>query len=187
MKKKTTFRLSIMVILFTILINPVKAQDALTFTKEIETNNPSETKETVSNLTLALIEKTNANVCAQCKEKNLVIIEGQIPLTLSKNPFDLAYTFNGYINYKLEVNYENGIRLTFTNLNHESKNSINGFDLSYGQLYSNGTTSKHAVYRNYNFLIEDYSRITLFNSDNEMAELIKKAALNNIEELIAVK
>nr|WP_319399078.1 hypothetical protein [uncultured Carboxylicivirga sp.] len=187
MKKKAIFKLSLLVALTIGLYGPLKAQDALTYTKEIKAKTPQEINTAISNLTLTLVEKTNANVCAQCKDKNVVIFKGQIPLTLTNNPYDVAYNFNGYINYQLEVNYNNGIELTFKNLKHESKNSINGFDLNYGQLLSNGSTSKNAVYNNYNFLLEDYRKITLFQTDKDMEKRIQQKVIDNIDELIAEK
>ncbi|MBS2100453.1 hypothetical protein [Carboxylicivirga linearis] len=187
MKKTINSKLSLLAIIALAFLTPLKAQDALIYSKEIKLNNQNEIKETVNNLTLSLLTKTNASVCAQCNEENIVIIEGRIPITLSNNPFEVAYNFNGYINYQLEVNYNNGIELTFKNLQHESKNSINGFDLNYGQLLSNGSTAKNAVYRNYDFLSEDYRRVTLFETDEEIEKMIQEKAINNIDNLIAEK
>lgn len=187
MKKTISIRLSLLAIIALVFLSPLKAQDALTYSKEINLSNPNKIKETVNNLTLLLLAKTNASVCAQCNEENIVIIEGSIPITLSNNPFEVAYNFNGYINYQLEVNYNNGIELTFKNLQHESKNSINGFDLNYGQLLSNGSTAKNAVYRNYDFLLEDHKRITLFETDEEIEKMIQEKAINTIDDLIAEK
>ncbi len=187
MKKKAIFKLSLLVLFIIEIYGPLKAQDALIYTKEIKAKSPEEVKTAISNLTLTLINKTNANVCAQCKDNKVVIIKGQIPLTLTNNPYDVAYNFNGYIDYQLEVNYNNGIELTFKNLKHESKNSINGFDLNYGQLFSNGSTSKNAIYNNYNFLLEDYRKITPFRTDKSMEQLIQQKTIDKIDELIAVK
>ena len=187
MKKMINIKLSLLAIAAFGLLNPMNAQDEFTYSKEIEVSKPAEVNKTVSNLTLSLINETKAKVCAQCTDKNVVIIEGRMPLTLSDNPSDLAYTFNGYIDYKLQVDYNEGVRLTFTELKHKSKNSINGFDLNYGQLLSNGSTSKNAVFRNYDFLLEDYRKITPFQTDKKMEQLIQQKTIDKIDELIAVK
>ncbi len=184
---KTTIKICLF--LLGILIFPsLKAQENLSITKVIKTNSLEQKTSTVNNLKMWLVQNTNAQVCGQCEDKQMVIIDGQMPLTLSNNPYDIEYQFNGGINYKLIIDYSSSdIKLTFKNLQHYSSKSFNGLDLDYGQLLTDGSTSENAVYRNFDFLLEDFARIKRFETDKKIAKEINEATLSSVNEILATK
>lgn len=175
--------------LLAILIFPsLKAQENLSITKVIKTNSLVQKTSTVNNLKMWLIQNTNAQVCGQCEDKQMVIIDGQMPLTLSDNPYDIEYQFNGGINYQLVMDYSSSdIKLTFKNLQHYSNKSINGLELDYGQLLTDGSTSESVIFRNFDYLLEDFGRIKRFETDKKIAKEINDAALLGVDNILAEK
>ncbi len=185
MKRFAAFGLIIMA--FGCLNTNIKAQSALTIQKELLVTDNETLNKSIDSFIYQLIEATNGQVIYKCNSNHKAIVKGQMPIVLSDTSDDLAAQFNGWVNYQLTIScHKDKVVLTFANLYHHAKESINGFDFDYGLLKTNNATQKNAVYYNYDFLSEDYHRIHRFSEDEKISSLIHTVTMNEIDHLMAL-
>ena len=184
-KKNLRVRTGAIVLFCLLLTGYIVAQEQLIIEKDISIEAKEDARQKADLLVEWLVNNTNGRVQFRNYDSDKIIVEGDIPLLLDKSPFILSSQFNGNIEYRLDISYcDHQIKLYFSNLHHHSRHSINGWDFDMGLLQTNFRAQKKPILKNFDYLSEDYSRLSRFKSDKQMARLVCKKTLETIDQTI---
>jgi len=183
--RKIRVRTSGIIILCFVFTGHIIAQQQLTIEKDISIEAKDDVVGKVDHLVEWFVNNTNGHIQFRNCNSDKITVEGDMPLLLEESPFILSSQFNGNIRYRLDISYSNKqIILNFHDLYHHSRHSINGWDFDLGLLQTNFTTQKQPVLKNFESLSEDYPRLYRYKSDEDMAQLICKKAIETIGQTI---
>lgn len=184
-KKYSKLRTGAIALFCLVLTGNISAQEQLIIEKDISIEAKEDVRQKLDLLVEWLVNNTNGQIQFRSCNSNKIIVEGDMPLLLEKSPFILSSQFNGNIEYRVDISYdENQIKLHFRDLHHHSMHSVNGWDFDLGLLQTNYKAQKQPVLQNFDYLSEDYSRLNRMKTDRQMALLVCEKTLDIIDQTI---
>jgi len=185
--RNKNFKLVTVAIIMIYLVHSgnIFAQEQLVIEKGISIEAKEDVRQKLDQLVEWFVLNTNGQIQFKNCDSNKITVKGDIPLLLEKSPFILSSQFNGNIEYSVDISHsKNQIKLQFRNLHHRSTHSINGWDFDMGLLQKNNKVQKDPVFNNFDFLNENYARLSRFKSDQQMAQLVCEKTIETIDQTV---